>query len=68
LKYVTSSAKESTTKNEVDTNNYCSENDIDIYALKVVPKSQEEVSSPDMIVRDEREIEKQYLPFHRGMT
>jgi hypothetical protein len=21
-----------------------------------------------MIVRDEREIEKQYLPFHRGMT
>jgi hypothetical protein len=30
--------------------------------LKIVPKSQEEVSSPDMIVRDEREIEKTISP------
>jgi hypothetical protein len=67
LKYVTSSAKESTTKNEVDTNNSSSENDIDIYALKVVPKSQE-VSSLDMIVKDEREIEKAIFPISLGMT
>jgi hypothetical protein len=66
LKYVTSSAKESTTKNEVDTNNSSSEIDIDIYALEVVPKAQEEVSSPDVIMKDERKIEKAISPISLG--
>jgi hypothetical protein len=37
--YVTSSVEESTMKIEVDTNNSYSEDDVDLYALEVVPKS-----------------------------
>jgi hypothetical protein len=62
LEYVTSSVEESTTKTEVDTNNSSSEDEVKLYALEVVPKSQEEGSSPNVIVKDEREIEKAICP------
>jgi len=70
LEYGTSSVKESTTEIEVYTNNSSSKDEVDLYALEVVPKSQEKGSSPDAIVRDEREIEKAISPIslRNGLT
>jgi hypothetical protein len=51
---------------EVNTNNSFCENEVDLYLLEVVPKSQEEGSSPDVIVRDKREIEKAISPILLG--
>jgi hypothetical protein len=44
--YVTSSPEESTMEMEVNTNNPSRENEVDLYVLEVVPKSQEKGSSP----------------------
>jgi hypothetical protein len=52
-------------KIEFDTNNFSSENDLDLYALEVVPNSQEG-SSPNVIVRDEKEINKTISPISLG--
>jgi hypothetical protein len=65
LKYVTSNVEESTMKIEVDTNNSSNENDVDLYASEVVPNSQEG-SSPNVIVKDEREIDKTISPISLG--
>ncbi len=65
LEYVTSNVEESTMKIEVDTNNSSSENDVDLYASEVVPNSQEG-SSPNVIVRDEKEIDKTISPISLG--
>ncbi len=64
--YITSSLEESTTKMEVNTNNSTRENEVDLYVLKVVPKSQEKGSSPNAIVRHEKEIKKSISPILLG--
>jgi hypothetical protein len=66
LKYVTSCVEESTMETKVDTNNFSSEDQVDLYVLEVVPKSQEEGSFPDVIVKDKREIEKTISPISLG--
>ncbi len=65
--YVTSSLEEYVNHgNGVHINNPSRENEVDLYVLEAVPKSQEKGSSLDAIVRNEREIELTISPILLG--